>query len=139
MSPSKKDSLKVETQTQISTSTKGTLNSYEKYKIEELKTLKLDNENIKSNKHYENSLDSQLDFIMERTRSYDRKIYKPEIQKKGKKIPEQLEVLTSVLKELSNEKFINREKIKEIAETIELSETKVYKWFWDRKFRIESH
>ena len=66
---------------------------------------------------------------MERTRSYDRKIYKPEIQKKGKKIPEQLEVLTSVLKELSNEKFINREKIKEIAETIELSETKVYKWF----------
>ena len=86
---------------------------------------------------YNKSLDMQLDFIMESTK----KPPKPQPPEKkyvrSRKTKKQLDVLTKELKNLKEGQNITKEKVANISLKTGLQEMKVYKWFWDRGYKLQ--
>eukprot|EP00826_Nyctotherus_ovalis_P043415 TRINITY_DN456_c0_g1_i8.p2 TRINITY_DN456_c0_g1~~TRINITY_DN456_c0_g1_i8.p2 ORF type:complete len:196 (-),score=71.61 TRINITY_DN456_c0_g1_i8:238-825(-) len=85
------------------------------------------------------SLDAQLDFIMESTK----RIPKPSLLtnekkcKRSRKTPEQLAVLKKALEELKRGETMGKQQVVEMAHKTGLTEMKVYKWFWDKGFKLQ--
>ena len=85
-------------------------------------------------------IDQQLDFILESIRKQKKKT-KPQEPKPPKtkrlrtrKTSAQLEFLQS---ELQEGEVLDKQKMKSLAETTGLSESQVYKWFWDHRRKKE--
>ena len=78
------------------------------------------------------SLDSQLDFIMETTKKHKKAHDKG--HRRNRKTPAQLKTLLEELGDATQNP--DKSKIKSAAEKTGLTELQVYKWYWDRKSKI---
>eukprot|EP00826_Nyctotherus_ovalis_P044964 TRINITY_DN490_c0_g1_i2.p1 TRINITY_DN490_c0_g1~~TRINITY_DN490_c0_g1_i2.p1 ORF type:complete len:218 (-),score=45.07 TRINITY_DN490_c0_g1_i2:18-671(-) len=78
------------------------------------------------------SLDAQLDFIMETTKKHAKPLERK--HRRSRKTPQQLKILIDELGDTSQN--ADKAKIKEVAAKVGLTELQVYKWYWDRKSKI---
>ena len=83
------------------------------------------------------SLDAQLDFIMETTKKPPKALPNEKKNKRSRKTPEQLLILGEALKELENGHSMGKKQVAEMAVKTGLTEMKVYKWFWDRGYKLQ--
>jgi len=75
-----------------------------------------------------NTLDEQLDFIMETTKKHQKPREKS--HRRNRKTPEQLKILIDDLGDVQN---AEKAQIRAVAEKTGLTDLQVYKWYWDRK------
>ena len=83
------------------------------------------------------SIDSQLDFII---KSMKRPPKVPRRQRKTRrnmKTPAQLRELERAIKSIKHGNQIDKGEMRNLATKIGLSETKVYKWLWDKGYRLQ--
>ncbi len=78
------------------------------------------------------TLDAQLDFIMETSKKHAKVHVAEKKHKRNRKTPEQLDILAGEMETVQKMNF-DKEKIREIAGKTGLSEIQVYKWYWDRR------
>lgn len=83
------------------------------------------------------SLDAQLDFIMETTKKPPKAMPMEKKCKRSRKTPEQLMILGEALKDLEQGQTMGKKQVAEIATKTGLTEMKVYKWFWDRGYKLQ--
>ena len=83
------------------------------------------------------SLDAQLDFIMESTKKLPKPLPHEKKCTRSRKTPEQLQVLAEALRNLQIGQNIDKRQVSEISKKTKLSEMKVYKWFWDRGYKLQ--
>eukprot|EP00826_Nyctotherus_ovalis_P047781 TRINITY_DN5544_c0_g1_i4.p3 TRINITY_DN5544_c0_g1~~TRINITY_DN5544_c0_g1_i4.p3 ORF type:complete len:142 (+),score=58.43 TRINITY_DN5544_c0_g1_i4:49-474(+) len=83
------------------------------------------------------SLNAQLDFIMETTKKPSKAAKHERKCKRSRKTQEQLALLEEVLDGLRGGQSIGKKQVMELANRTGLTETKVYKWFWDRGYKLQ--
>ena len=78
------------------------------------------------------SLDAQLDFIMETSKKHPKISAAERKHKRNRKTPQQLDMLMKELDKVLESNF-DKEKIRDVAIQTGLAEIQVYKWYWDHK------